>query len=88
MVPEAPLEQTQEDFLVLAGDAVLLVEGEGRALRALDFVHCPPGTNHVIVDEAALRHGAGVEEETSGASVPYARCPPPEPVRYPGGLAE
>jgi uncharacterized cupin superfamily protein len=42
-------ESDQEDFLVLAGDALLLVEGEERPLRAWDFVHCPPGTKHTIV---------------------------------------
>jgi uncharacterized cupin superfamily protein len=42
-------ESAQEDFLVLAGEAVLLVEGEERPLKAWDFFHCPPGTDHVIV---------------------------------------
>jgi uncharacterized cupin superfamily protein len=42
-------EADQEDFLVVAGEAVLVVEGQERPLRQWDFVHCPPGTNHVIV---------------------------------------
>ncbi len=42
-------ENAQEDFLVLAGECVLLVEGEERPLRAWDFFHSPPGTQHVIV---------------------------------------
>jgi uncharacterized cupin superfamily protein len=42
-------ESNQEDFLVLAGECLLLVEGEERPLRAWDFVHCPPGTEHVFV---------------------------------------
>jgi uncharacterized cupin superfamily protein len=42
-------ESNQEDFLVLAGECLLLVEGEERRLRAWDFVHCPPGTEHVFV---------------------------------------
>jgi uncharacterized cupin superfamily protein len=42
-------EEDQEDFLVLSGEGVLLVEGEERPLRAWDFVHCPPWTEHVIV---------------------------------------
>ena len=42
-------EADQEDFLVLSGDALLLVEGEERPLRAWDFVHCPPGADHTIV---------------------------------------
>jgi uncharacterized cupin superfamily protein len=42
-------EADQEDFLVVSGEAVLIVEGEERPLRAWDFVHCPPLTKHVIV---------------------------------------
>ena len=46
-------EADQEAFLVVSGEALLVVEGQERQLRAWDFVHCPPGTGHVIV-------GAGV----------------------------
>ena len=42
-------EGAQEGFLVLSGEALLLVEGEERPLRAWDFVHCPPWTEHVLV---------------------------------------
>jgi uncharacterized cupin superfamily protein len=42
-------EADQEDFLVLDGEALLIVEGEERPLRRWDFVHCPPHTNHMIV---------------------------------------
>jgi uncharacterized cupin superfamily protein len=42
-------EANQEDFLVLAGECVLLVEGEERPVRAWDFVHCPAGTEHAFV---------------------------------------
>jgi Uncharacterized conserved protein, contains double-stranded beta-helix domain len=42
-------EADQEAFLVVSGEAVLIVEGEERPLRAWDFVHCPPHTKHVIV---------------------------------------
>jgi uncharacterized cupin superfamily protein len=106
-------EAGQEDFLVLAGEALLLVEGEERPLAQWDFVHCPPGTNHMIVgagdgpctvlavgarehqagdwggytvDEVALRHGAGVEAETSDVQVAYARFPEREPTPYRDGL--
>jgi uncharacterized cupin superfamily protein len=103
-------EADQEDFLVLAGEALLIAEGEERPLRQWDFVHCPAEMKHVIVgagdgqclvlavgardkstgpdwgaypvDEAALRHGAGVEEETSDPQKAYARFPPREPQRY------
>jgi uncharacterized cupin superfamily protein len=50
-------EAAQEDFLVLSGTCLLIVEDEERALEAWDFVHCPPGTNHMIVgagDEPAV----------------------------------
>jgi uncharacterized cupin superfamily protein len=42
-------ESSQEDFLVLAGECVLLIEEEERPLRAWDFVHCPPGARHTFV---------------------------------------
>jgi len=42
-------EEDQEDFLVLAGEALLVVEGEERPLAQWDFVHCPPGTKHTII---------------------------------------
>jgi uncharacterized cupin superfamily protein len=42
-------EADQEAFLVVSGEAVLIVEGEERPLRAWDFVHCPPNTKHVLV---------------------------------------
>jgi uncharacterized cupin superfamily protein len=42
-------ETEQEDFLVLAGEGILIVEGEERPLRQWDFVHCPPETRHVFV---------------------------------------
>ncbi len=48
-------ETDQEDFLVLAGEALAIVEGQERPLRQWDFVHCPPGTNHVIVGAGARR---------------------------------
>jgi uncharacterized cupin superfamily protein len=104
-------EADTEDFLVLFGEALLIVEGEERPLRRWDFVHCPPQTQHMIVgagsgpcvvlaigarthigedcnggaytvDEVALRHGAGVETETSNADVAYERYAPSEPTPY------
>lgn len=42
-------ENEQEDFLVLSGECLLLIEGEERRLRAWDFVHCPAWTEHVFI---------------------------------------
>lgn len=42
-------ESAQENFLVLAGECTLLVNGQERPLKAWDFVHCPPGATHVFV---------------------------------------
>ena len=107
-------ESTQEDFLVLSGECLVLVDGQERPLRAWDFVHCPPNTNHVIigagegpcvvlavgarehqdgpdwggypVDQVALRHGAGVEQETNDPDDAYADVNPKrEPTRYRDG---
>jgi uncharacterized cupin superfamily protein len=103
-------EADQEDFLMLTGEALLIIEGEERPLRQWDFVHCPVETKHIIVgagdgpcavlavgarehqegagwggytvDEVALRHGAGVEQETTEAEEAYARLPTREPTPY------
>jgi uncharacterized cupin superfamily protein len=67
-------ESDQEDFLVLCGECLLLVEGQERRLRAGDFVHCPPGTAHIFVGA-----GAGVSvifmigARSAGASIVYPR---------------
>ena len=42
-------EIAQEAFLVLSGRCLLVVEEEERELRAWDFFHSPPGTEHMIV---------------------------------------
>ena len=42
-------EADQEDFLVLSGEALLIVEGEERPLRAWDLAHTPAGVPHTIV---------------------------------------
>jgi len=42
-------ENQQEDFLVLSGECLLLIEEEERPLKAWDFVHCSPGTHHIFV---------------------------------------
>jgi uncharacterized cupin superfamily protein len=95
-------EANQEDFLVLAGECVLLIEDEERPLKAWDFVHCPPNTAHGFVgagdgpcvifmtgarkgwpergtvylrSELAIRHGAGVQEETTSSAEAYAPFP-------------
>ena len=42
-------EEAQEDFFVLSGECLLVIEGEERPLKTWDFVHCPAWTEHVIV---------------------------------------
>jgi uncharacterized cupin superfamily protein len=42
-------ETEQEDFLVLSGEVLAIIEGEERTLRQWDFVHCPPETRHAFV---------------------------------------
>ena len=46
-------EADQEDFLVLSGEALLIVEDEERPLRQWDFVHTPAGVPHTIVGAGA-----------------------------------
>jgi len=42
-------EADQEGFLVLGGEALLVVEDEERPLRRWDYFHCPPNVPHTIV---------------------------------------
>jgi len=42
-------ESVQEDFLILMGECMLIIEDQERHLRAWDFVHCPPMTAHTFV---------------------------------------
>jgi uncharacterized cupin superfamily protein len=42
-------ENVQEDFLVLSGECILIVEEQERRLKAWDFFHCAPGTHHILV---------------------------------------
>jgi mannose-6-phosphate isomerase-like protein (cupin superfamily) len=65
-------EADEEAFLVVSGDALLIVEGEERPLRAWDFVHSPPGTGHVIVGAGSgpclvIAVGARERSEEPGA---------------------
>jgi uncharacterized cupin superfamily protein len=42
-------ESAQEDFLVVSGEALLIVEEQERPLRAWDFIHCPAETAHAFL---------------------------------------
>ena len=69
-------EANAEDFLVLAGECILLVEGEERRLRAWDFVHCPAGTNHIFVasgDRPCVIFMAGAREGWPEKGIVYPR---------------
>jgi uncharacterized cupin superfamily protein len=104
-------ENQAEAFLVLHGEALLVVEGEERPLRTWDFFWCPPWTKHVLVgagdgpcaiifighraeveellypqDDAAARHGASVDQDTSDPDVAYAGLRGYAPVGVPPGL--
>ena len=66
-------EDAQEDFLVLSGECLLIVEGEERRLRAWDFVHCPPWTEHIFVgagDGPCVVIGVGARREGRGIRYP------------------
>ena len=42
-------ESLQENFLVIAGECLLLVDGQERPLKARDYFHCSPGVDHVYL---------------------------------------
>jgi uncharacterized cupin superfamily protein len=59
-------ESSQEDFLVLSGTCLLVIEEQERHLRAWDFVHCPAGTRHIFVgtgDQPCVIFMAGARPE-------------------------
>ena len=69
-------ETAQEDFLVLAGSCLLLVEDDERPLRAWDFVHCPAGTRHSFVGTGdwpcvIFMTGARRESRREGKGIVY-----------------
>jgi mannose-6-phosphate isomerase-like protein (cupin superfamily) len=55
-------ESDEENFLILAGTATLIVEGQERQLRQWDFVHCPPYAAHTIVGGPCVGFGVGSRE--------------------------
>jgi uncharacterized cupin superfamily protein len=66
-------EDDQEDFLVLMGECVAIVEGEERRLRAWDFLHCPARTDHIFVgagDGPCVIFMAGAREHRGSAVYP------------------
>ena len=79
-------ESGQEDFLVLSGSCLLVIEEEERPLRAWDFVHCPAGTLHTFVgtgDEPCVIFMTGARRE--GKTIVYPRS---EPAREHGAGVE
>jgi len=66
-------EEGQEDFLILSGECLVLVEGQERRLGAWDFVHCPPWTAHIFVgagDGPCVMLGVGARNAGSGLVYP------------------
>ncbi len=62
-------EADQEDFLVLDGEALLIIEGTERRLARWDFVHCPPETSHIIIgagDRPCVVLAVGARERSTG----------------------
>jgi uncharacterized cupin superfamily protein len=80
-------EAGQEDFLLLRGEAILLVEGEERPLRTWDFFHCPSRTPHTIVaagHEPALVLAVGARRERGSVRYPVE----PAAVRHDAGVSD
>ena len=42
-------EEAQEGFIVLSGECIAVVEGQARRMRQWDYLHSPPGTEHITV---------------------------------------
>jgi uncharacterized cupin superfamily protein len=80
-------EEAQEDFLVLSGECLLLVEGQERRLRAWDFVHCPAWTEHVFVgagEGPCVFLGVGARNAGEGLRYPVSELA----LRHAAGVTE
>jgi len=69
-------EADQEGFLLLSGEALLLVDDEERPLRQWDYFHCPPNVPHTIVGAgsgraAILALGARQHADGDWGGYPY-----------------
>jgi uncharacterized cupin superfamily protein len=67
-------EDDQEDFLVLSGECIAIVEDEERRMGPWDFLHCPPGTRHIFVgagDGPCVIFMAGGRAHRGTAVYPY-----------------
>lgn len=62
-------EADQEDYLVLSGEALLIVEDEERPLKQWDFVHTPAHAPHVLIGAGsgpAVILAVGAREHQNG----------------------
>jgi uncharacterized cupin superfamily protein len=62
-------EADQEGFLVISGEALLIVDDEERPLRQWDYFHCPPDVPHTIVGAGSGRStilAIGAREKQAG----------------------
>jgi uncharacterized cupin superfamily protein len=77
----------QEDFLVVMGECILLVEEQERLLRTWDYVHCPAGTAHTFIgagDGPCVLVGAGNRTDDSVTVRPHSELA----LRYGAGVKE
>jgi uncharacterized cupin superfamily protein len=75
-------EAGQEDFLVLRGAPMAIVEGTERRLRPWDLLHCPPRVAHTIVGPGVIL-AVGARKERGSARYPVE----PAAVRHGAGVA-
>ena len=86
LMPGEPMAQyhweaDQEDFLIVSGQATLIIEGEERALQAWDLVHCPPRVPHTIVGPGLVL-AVGARKEKGSARYPVE----PAAIRHDAGV--
>jgi mannose-6-phosphate isomerase-like protein (cupin superfamily) len=57
-------ESDEEDFLVLRGGGIAILDGEEHELRQWDAIHCPPGVVHAFVGgpDGLVLFGVGARE--------------------------
>jgi uncharacterized cupin superfamily protein len=57
-------ESNEEDFIVLRGGGIAILDGEEHQLRQWDAIHCPPGVAHAFVGgpDGLVLFGVGARE--------------------------
>ena len=67
-------EPNQEGFLIVAGECILLVEGEERQMKQWDYFHCPADTDHLHDRDRRPSHASRSRSGRGRVGMSSIRC--------------